>query len=428
MQAVIGRLAIMDALLDLTVALTIFWWFRSLEAGRDRYFVYGSIAAAIGFLAKGPVAPVIAMLVIVPFTLWNGRVERTRLPSWRGWVLSAVFAVLIVSPWLGAIAIHSGPHALVELIGHYTVGRYTGVIENQAGPLWYYLPVLILGFFPWIAFLPMAIVYGVREMRSGSADPNIARLWRLGFTWMVVPLVFFSFAKTKLPNYIALEFPALALVTALYFDRVVRRGVSRSAIVSAASVPVFIGMVAFAIWLFVRDNKLTTDALSVAPDLIVMGASIFVGSVLTAVLLGIRSTVGIAPYALSAATIVAMDILAIVALPHAEAFKPIPHLAPIINASHRAGDAIAIQNFRGGNALLFYTRPPVYGLPGPDDSVPDSTLNARSVICSHARVWVVAPRHRPAHDPTYGRTRTLEGTWGGGALFLYSGPRCRDAK
>src|SRR5579863_3696144 len=57
MQAVIGRLAIMDALLDLTVAMTIFWWFRGIEAGRDRYVVYGWIAAAFGFLAKGPVAP-----------------------------------------------------------------------------------------------------------------------------------------------------------------------------------------------------------------------------------------------------------------------------------------------------------------------------------------------------------------------------------
>ncbi|MBV8490076.1 MAG: glycosyltransferase family 39 protein, partial [Candidatus Eremiobacteraeota bacterium] len=39
MQVIIGRLAIMDALLDLTVAMTIFFWFRGLETGRDPYFV-----------------------------------------------------------------------------------------------------------------------------------------------------------------------------------------------------------------------------------------------------------------------------------------------------------------------------------------------------------------------------------------------------
>ena len=78
MQAVIGRLAIMDALLDLAVAMTIFWWFRGLETGRDRYCIYGWIAAGGGFLAKGLVAPVVALLVIVPFYLWNRRYEPTR--------------------------------------------------------------------------------------------------------------------------------------------------------------------------------------------------------------------------------------------------------------------------------------------------------------------------------------------------------------
>src|SRR5579863_8534777 len=36
MQAVIGRLAIMDALLDLAVAMPIFWWFRGRARSRDR--------------------------------------------------------------------------------------------------------------------------------------------------------------------------------------------------------------------------------------------------------------------------------------------------------------------------------------------------------------------------------------------------------
>ena len=128
MQAVIGRLAIMDALLDLAVALTVFWWFRALETGRDRYFIYGWIAAAFGFLAKGPVAPVIALLVIVPYALWNRREEATHLPSVRAWIAGVCAAGLIIAPWLVAIAVHSGVGALVQLIGHYTIGRYTGVI------------------------------------------------------------------------------------------------------------------------------------------------------------------------------------------------------------------------------------------------------------------------------------------------------------
>jgi len=425
MQAIIGRLAIMDALLDLTVALTIFWWFRGLEIGYARYFVYGTIAAALGFLVKGPVAPVIGLLVIVPYAAWNRRYEPTHLPSTRAWLISSVAAVAITIPWFVAIALHSGVRSVVELIGHYTFGRYTGVIENQAGPLWYYLPVVILGFFPWIAFIPSALTYAVRQLRMPEADARVTRLLRLGITWCVVPLLFFSFAKTKLPNYIALEFPALALITALYFDAVVRRGVSRSAIVSAASVPAFIAMVAFAIATFTRDNRITESAQSFIPDLFAMGIVIFVGSLLTAFLLLRRSTEGIAPYALAAATIVTIDILGVVALPHADLFKPVPKLASVIVRERKPGDVVAIQDFRGSNALAFYAGPGVRVLVAADAKNTDDGFDPKRVICGAQRVWVVASKYRPTFDPTYGRERRRIAEAGSGALFLYEGPACR---
>jgi len=423
MQAIIGRLAIMDAILDLTVAFAVFWWFRSLETGRDRYFVYGWMAAAFGFLAKGPVAPVTALIVIVPYAIWNRRCEKTLFPSWRGWVIGLFAALAIISPWLLAIGARSGWHALVVLIGKYTIGRYTGVIENQSGPFWYYLPVVILGFFPWIAFLPMALVYGARQLRSPETPPNIARLWRLGVVWIVMPLIFFSLAKTKLPNYIALEFPALAVVTALYFDAVVRKGVSRSAIVSAATVPVFIGILAFAIAAFSRDNRITADLSILVPDLTAMGATIFVGSVLTAILLARPSTVRIAPYALAAATLGTVDILAVVALPNVERFKPVPPLAAIIDRNSRPGDVVAIQSVRGSNALLFYTRPVVQVLSPPEGD--DVGIDPQQVICGAERIWVIAPKERPGYDPTYGRNRSIVAEAGNAALFLYDGPPCK---
>jgi 4-amino-4-deoxy-L-arabinose transferase-like glycosyltransferase len=429
MQAVIGRLAIMDALLDMAVALTVFWWFRGLESGRDRYFVYGWIAAAFGFLAKGLVAPVVALLVIVPYALWNGRHEEQRLPSLRGWIVALGAFVVIVAPWMIAIAVHAGPASFMQMIVHYTFGRYTGVIENQSGPFWYYLPVVILGFFPWIAFLPMAIIYGIRVMSSRVAPPSayrgIARLWRLAFTWIVVPFVFFSFAQTKLPNYVALEFPALALVVALYFDAVVTEGGRRSLVISAASVPVFIGLVALAISIFARDNNLADSARIVMPDLIRLGSSILFGSIVTLLLVLFRQTLGIAPYVLGAAMIVAVDVLCITALPHAEPFKPIPHLAAAIDAQRKPGDVVAIQSFRGMNALIFYTMPTVYPIGPPGSTNSDEGTDPRNVICAHDRVWLVAPLKRPDVDPTYGRHRTLVTSSGSGALYLWNGPTCR---
>lgn len=425
MQAVVGRMAIMDALLDLAVAFAVFWWFRALQTGRDRYVIFGWVAAALGFLVKGPVAPVCALLVIVPYAVWNYREEETRLPSVRAWIVSALAFVLIVAPWYVMLAGRDGIGAVQIQIVKYTFGRFTGVIENQAGPFWYYVPVLIIGFFPWIAFLPVAVAWGVRRLRLGDASPEVSRLLRLAIVWIVAPLVFFSFAKTKLPNYIALEFPALALLAGLYFDALVRDGRRRlAAIVSAATIPIFIGVMAIAIALFTRDNRLTADVGQLVPDLIVMGASVAIGAVLTLVFIARRQSLALAPYALGIAMLVMVDVLAVVALPHAEAFKPVPQLAKTIQTLRQPGDVIAIQSVSGSNALQFYTQPPVAVLAAPDAPPNPQDVSARSVICAASRAFVIAPKKRPSFDPTYGRTRTIVAESGKAVLFLYAGPPC----
>ncbi len=425
MQAIVGRLAIMDALLDLAVAFAIFWWFRALQTGRDRYVVFGAIAAALGFLVKGPVAPVIALLVIVPYGWWNGRAEAVRWPSLRAWIVGIIAFIAIVLPWFAALVARSGLSSLGWLLGHYTFGRYTGVIENQSGPLWYYLPVIVLGFFPWIAFLPVAIAWAVRRLRLGDVTPEAARLLRLAFVWIVLPLVFFSFARTKLPNYVALEFPALALLVGLYLDAVAQGARRLAAIVSIATIPLFIGLLAVAISIFARDNRLGVAEAQLMPELIVMGSAIFLGALITLVLLLKRPWTGYAPYGLGVATIVVMATIAIFAMPYVEAFKPVPPLARVIQQDRRPGDLVAIQSVSGSNGLLFYTQPHVYVLDAPDvKNHKQGGIAAQTVICKANRVFVIAPLQRPAFDPTYGRRRTIVAASGKAALFLYDGPRC----
>jgi 4-amino-4-deoxy-L-arabinose transferase-like glycosyltransferase len=425
MQAVIGRLAIMDALLDLAVALTVLWWFRALTTGQGRYAIYGWVAAGFGVLAKGPVAPVVAIMVIVPFALWEARRGSLRLPALRAWVWGALACAAITLPWPLAVVARDHLAPLRELIGVYTVGRYTGVIENQSGPIWYYLPVIVLGFFPWTAFLPMAIADGVRRLRC--QDEARGPLLRLALVWSVVPLVFFSFAGTKLPNYVALEFPGLALLTACYFDAVAERGGALGATLSASLIPVTIGMVAIAIGLFVHDNRLGVALGDLAPGLIGLGAAVFAGSALTAVLLARRKTASAAPYALALAIAVGIDVLAIVVLPRAEIFKPVPRLAAVIDRDRKPHDAVAIQNLPGGNALLFYTRPPVEVLAAPADGAAQAgAIDPRRAICHARRIWVIAPRKSLAKDPTYGRRRRVVAADGTAALLLYEGPPCRE--
>ena len=425
MQAIVGRLAIMDALLDLCVTLALFWWWRGLQSGAARYFLFGCAAVAFGFLAKGPVAPVVAALVIIPFYVWERRAGRPVFaPSPAAWAAGAGIFALIALPWLLLLVQRTGAAAVVQLIGHYTFGRYTGTIENQAGPFWYYVPVLILGFFPWAAFLPAALAYGVNQMRGRSVDDGHRSLTALALCWSVVPFVFFSFARTKLPNYIALELPGVAVLVALYFDSIVRRYRRRSLMISAATIPATIVLLGVAIALFSKQNRLTAGVHDLAGDLLAVGIVIFVGSVVTTLLFLSERTAQRAPVVLAGSALLGTLVLALVALPQAEQFKPIPRLSAIVNRQVRAGDVVAIQGVPGGNALTFYTRPPVVTLAAAGDPRPLHEALPQNVICRATRAFVVTSKRRPPFDPSYGRNRRLLAVDDNDALYLYEGPRC----
>ena len=197
MQAILGRLSVMDALLNLFIVIAILGWSHALHAPGDaRAFIGGAVALALGTLVKGPVAPVVVVLVIAVWLVWESRSNAPiAWPSASTLALSCGLFVVIVAPWFVLEAQRAGGSALGTLIGHYTFGRYTGVIENQSGPWWYYVPVVVLGFFPWIAFVPAAAAGVIEEARTRAGSFE-----RLALVWAVVPFLFFSFAQTKLPT------------------------------------------------------------------------------------------------------------------------------------------------------------------------------------------------------------------------------------
>ncbi len=390
MQAIVGRLAIMDALLDLAVTAAVLWWFRAFEPSRSTTgldakkriaaFVCGAGAIALGTLAKGPVAPVVVVMVIVGWFGWEWRLRTAIVvPTARVWLAAAVVFGAIALPWFVLLAVRVGPAAVVELIGHYTVGRYTGVIENQRGPWFYYLPVLVLGFFPWIAFAPIACVRAWQ--RATGRDGAFARL---ALVWTVLPLVFFSLAQTKLPNYIALILPPLAIVVGMWFKSMSEGADRRAAAVSAAIVPLTIGCIAFAIVAFGRSNELAISA--VGPQLATLAIGMLAGSIATVATIARSKTRGSAPYVLAVTSLLLVLFIVFIGEPVAERLKPIPEMAAIINRGRGPADSVAIRGVSGGNGLIFYTGPGVKTID------PDVDMSYLRTICASDVAYVVTRR------------------------------------
>jgi 4-amino-4-deoxy-L-arabinose transferase-like glycosyltransferase len=129
---------------------------------------------------------------------------------WQGPVLFAA----ITFPWYILVLAANGWAFVEGFVVKHHLTRYTGVVSSHAGPLWFYVPVALVGFFPWSGFLPRALWQAGRVARRRAAPGRADRLLVACACWAVGVFVFFSLAGTKLPSYLFPAFPALALLVA----------------------------------------------------------------------------------------------------------------------------------------------------------------------------------------------------------------------
>jgi len=210
----LAHAAVTDMTLTFFITGALYAFFLALDTqdpvqNRSWYLTSGS-AMALAVLTKGPVAMVLLILIIGPFLVATGR-WRTAITLKRLIGVGAVF-FLIAAPWYLVQLSINGWEFVEAFILKHNIGRYTSVISGHSGPWFYYLIVLLVGFFPWISFLPAAILAQVPKRLAVQSASN-----QLGFfllIWFAVVFLFFSFAQTKLPNYVAPLFPAASILVA----------------------------------------------------------------------------------------------------------------------------------------------------------------------------------------------------------------------
>lgn len=230
----ISRAAIADMLLNFLILALIFAILGNLfalERSNKRVFFAG-IIMGLGLLAKGPVAVVVAGLVVA-FVVFTRRDVWYALKCANPFLL-LLGALIVVTPWLGLIVWQKGFGFLHEFIMVHNIGRFTAPMDRHGGEWWYYVAVLLVGFFPWALFLPSA-AWGVLKERLPMLKSENPRdiLPVAGLFWGVAVVVLFSFSATKLPHYILPALPGFALVVA---DRLCRLDKERLSLFSAALV------------------------------------------------------------------------------------------------------------------------------------------------------------------------------------------------
>ena len=151
-----SRTAVVDLPLTFCVTLSLVAFYRALEVPGRSAFWYRLVFAATGgaVLAKGPVGIVLPGLVVGGYLLASRRLaELKKIP----WVSGLLCFLLVAGPWYLAVSMKHGRQFWEDFIINRNVNRYLSTIHHHPGPVYYYLPVLILGLFPWGALLPFAV-------------------------------------------------------------------------------------------------------------------------------------------------------------------------------------------------------------------------------------------------------------------------------
>lgn len=214
-----------DMPLAATFSIGMLAWWAWRESDKRIWLALFYACMALGMLAKGPVAPFLAALVIVVFAALT---REWRLTARTLWLPGILLFCAIALPWYVAVQLRN-PQFFREFILEHNLARFSTNLYHHTEPFWYYLPVIALALVPWIVFVVAAFARTARTWwvekrwagrRPASAEPDLdLQLNLFACCWLIVPVVFFSLSQSKLAGYILPAVPAGAILLADYLRR-----------------------------------------------------------------------------------------------------------------------------------------------------------------------------------------------------------------
>jgi len=279
-----ARGASTDMQMAAPLAIGLLGWYAWYETDSkfwlfDIYFFTG-----VATLAKGPVAPFLAITIVAAFAFLRREWSLLRRSFWWPGV---VLYFAMVLPWFIAVQ-HQNPTFFREFFLEHNLERFASDRFQHQQPIWYYLVVVVLAVMPWTVIAVRAFIDGiatsVQEWRArhfsqclkGNARPGDAFPEFL-VIWALIPIIFFSFSQSKLPGYILPSIPPITILTGDYLFRRRQLGLNRWVLFGHAGLCGVMTLFAFLLpWFVVHGREMPPARALVVALLASCGATLLI--------------------------------------------------------------------------------------------------------------------------------------------------------
>lgn len=215
---VLGRVIILDMVVTTLMSAALLAFLvgvRTPDGRARRFYLWGFyILMALATLTKGLIGIVLpGMVIFVWLALYNEwRLLKTLyIPS------GLLLFLLVAAPWHILVSLRNPEFPYFYFVQQHFL-RYFTMAEQRYQPNWFFIPILLLGLYPWATFLPQALWRALPRWSARGAHKETVFL----LLWAVLIFTFFSLSHSKLVPYILPVFPPLAILLGHYLATVER--------------------------------------------------------------------------------------------------------------------------------------------------------------------------------------------------------------
>ena len=208
-----------DSMLALAVGMAFACYAQERFGGGSRRWLDAMWACfGLAFLTKGPPG----LLPLAAIVLFEAQERGLARVLWRPLGLLA-FAIVGLGWYALVVSLHPG--LLDYFLGHEVYARIA-TAELQRFPQWYgplvvYLPTVLLGTLPWWLLAAWRALARRRERRAVATPAPATTGWRQWpadrrflWGWLLLPVLVFCLARSRLPLYLLPSFLPLSLLIA----------------------------------------------------------------------------------------------------------------------------------------------------------------------------------------------------------------------